>query len=37
MTTGETSTGKFLLSGEATATSGVAMGVYLFRSAPTAT
>ena len=37
MTTGETSTGKFLLSGEATAINGVAMGVYLFRSAPTAT
>jgi hypothetical protein len=37
MTTGELSTGKVFLSGEATAISGVAMGVYLFRSAPTAT
>ena len=35
MTTGETSTGKVFLSGEATAISGVAMGVYLFRSAET--
>jgi hypothetical protein len=35
MTTGETSTGKVFLSGEATAISGVAMGVYLVRSAET--
>ena len=37
MTTGETSSGKVFLSGEATAVSGVAMGVYLFRSASTTT
>jgi hypothetical protein len=33
MTTGETSTGKVFLSAEATVISGVAVGVYLFRSA----
>lgn len=37
MTTGELSTGKVFLSGDATAISGVAMGVYLFRSSGSAT
>jgi hypothetical protein len=34
MVTGETSTGRVFLSGEATAISGVTIGVYLFRNTP---
>jgi len=34
MVTGETSTGRVFFSGEATAVSGVTVGVYLFRNGP---